>query len=204
MAIWYILWSFWYSFPFLVCCTKINLATLVVHRTCAAETTTYTFLNKKDEFAWSLIHNEKNNGSLREYFHVAENSEAIAHARICRSSRLTGLQTRKEWSEKIEGQGGDTRGRCAPPPKKKIRKTNSLFQWSRAISAQSGLLERMRRIPFIEVAAFHGCLSAFPTHFYIQRYWRHPTLDLEISQVDLGLEGQRWPCSKAQRPKEAS
>jgi hypothetical protein len=119
MAIWYILWSFWYSFPFLVCCTKINLATLVVHRTCAAETTTYTFLNKKDEFAWSLIHNEKNNGSLREYFHVAENSEAIAHARICRSSRLTGLQTRKEWSEKIEGQGGDTRGRCPPPKKKK-------------------------------------------------------------------------------------
>jgi hypothetical protein len=28
-AIWYILWSFWYIFPVLVCCTKQNLATLV-------------------------------------------------------------------------------------------------------------------------------------------------------------------------------
>jgi hypothetical protein len=27
-AIWYILWSFWYIFPVLVCCTKKNLATL--------------------------------------------------------------------------------------------------------------------------------------------------------------------------------
>jgi hypothetical protein len=27
---WYILWSFWYVLPVLVCCTKINLATLVL------------------------------------------------------------------------------------------------------------------------------------------------------------------------------
>jgi hypothetical protein len=29
IAIWYILWSFWYIFTFLVCCTKKHLATLV-------------------------------------------------------------------------------------------------------------------------------------------------------------------------------
>jgi hypothetical protein len=28
VAIWYILWSFWYIFPVLVICTKKNLATL--------------------------------------------------------------------------------------------------------------------------------------------------------------------------------
>jgi hypothetical protein len=28
MSIWYILWSFWYIFPVLVCCTEKNLATL--------------------------------------------------------------------------------------------------------------------------------------------------------------------------------
>jgi hypothetical protein len=28
MAIWYILWSFWYIFPVLVSCAKKNLATL--------------------------------------------------------------------------------------------------------------------------------------------------------------------------------
>jgi hypothetical protein len=28
MSIWYVLWSFWYFFPVLVCCTQKNLATL--------------------------------------------------------------------------------------------------------------------------------------------------------------------------------
>jgi hypothetical protein len=29
LAIWYVLWSFWYIIPVLVCCTNKNLATLM-------------------------------------------------------------------------------------------------------------------------------------------------------------------------------
>jgi hypothetical protein len=32
MAIWYILWSFWYVFPVLVYCTKDNLAAMHANR----------------------------------------------------------------------------------------------------------------------------------------------------------------------------
>jgi hypothetical protein len=48
---------------------------------------------------------------------LCSQSEAIACARRCRSSRLTGWWTRKEESEKMEGQGGGKAQGVADPKK---------------------------------------------------------------------------------------
>jgi hypothetical protein len=55
----------------------------------------------KQSRASSLIRNEKNNCSLWEYCHVTVQAEAIAWARRCRSSQLTGggqeKNNQKKW-----------------------------------------------------------------------------------------------------------
>jgi hypothetical protein len=56
--------------------------------------------------AWSLIRNEKPIALFERNCHATEKSGAIACARSCRSSWLTGWWTRKEQLEKIKGQGG--------------------------------------------------------------------------------------------------
>jgi hypothetical protein len=52
-----------------------------------------------------LICNEKTIVLFKENCDATERSEAIACARRYRSSRLTGLWTQKELSEKMEGRG---------------------------------------------------------------------------------------------------
>jgi hypothetical protein len=54
--------------------------------------------NQKKAFtwAWSLIRNEKPIVLFERHCHATENSEAIACARRCRSSRLTRRWTQKE------------------------------------------------------------------------------------------------------------
>jgi hypothetical protein len=61
-----------------------------------------------------LIRNEKPIVFFERSCHVTEKSEAIAFARRCRSSQLTGWGIQKEQSEKIEGQeGGEAQGVAA-------------------------------------------------------------------------------------------
>jgi hypothetical protein len=55
---------------------------------------------------------------FERHCHVTEKSEAIAHARRCRSSRLTRWWTQKRIIRKMEGRGGEEAQGVADPPKK--------------------------------------------------------------------------------------
>jgi hypothetical protein len=52
--------------------------------------------------AWSLIHNKKTIVLFERHCHATEKSEAIACARRCRSSRLTGRWAKKNNQKKEE------------------------------------------------------------------------------------------------------
>jgi hypothetical protein len=83
-----ILWQFGIFSLILVYCVKKNLATLCI------------------VWAWSLIRNKKPTVLFERHCHATEKSEAIACARSCRSSLLTGggpkRNNRKKWRAEEE------------------------------------------------------------------------------------------------------
>jgi hypothetical protein len=79
-------------------------------------------LGKKPIRAWSLIRNKKNIVLFERHCHATEKSQAIACARRCRSSRLTGWLTWKEFSKKWMAKEEERhKGLQTPPPNKKRR-----------------------------------------------------------------------------------
>jgi hypothetical protein len=79
--------------------------------------------------AWSLIRNKNNCSLWYDNYHVTVKSDAIACARICRPSRLTGWWTRKKNIREKWRAMGEERHKgllMTPPPKKKNRDRGKL------------------------------------------------------------------------------